>query len=66
MKHALKLQEWCAIATLVCALGLLIAGFVVNPSGEIHHSVLVGFGECSALLTALLRVPFSRKLLDKK
>lgn len=35
-----------AAATLTATgAGLLIAGFIVSPTGEIHSSVLVAFGE---------------------
>lgn len=35
------------IATVLTAIGsgILIAGFIVPPTGEIHHSVLIAFGE---------------------
>ncbi len=34
-----------AIFLIAVGCGLLIAGFVVPPPGEIHNSVLVAFGE---------------------
>lgn len=42
-KHAIQL--YAAILLIIVGCGLLIAGFVVPPPGEIHNSVLVAFGE---------------------
>lgn len=44
MKKA-EIQIWAAVGMMVVGAGLLIAGFAVAPSGEIHNSVLVAFGE---------------------
>lgn len=33
--------------------GLLIAGFAVNPEGQIDSSVLVAFGECFGVVGAI-------------
>lgn len=44
-KHKPTLQLISAVALIVVGCGLLIAGFVVPPPGEIHNSVLVAFGE---------------------
>ncbi len=36
------------VAVLVIIVGLIltIEGFLIAPQGEIHHSVLIYFGEC--------------------
>ena len=44
-KHKPTLQLISAVALIIVGCGLLIAGFVVPPPGEIHNSVLVAFGE---------------------
>lgn len=35
---------------------LLLAGFIVNPQGEIHQSILIAFGECMTFVTAALGI----------
>lgn len=39
------LQLVTAVVLVTLGAGLLVAGFVVPPPGEIHNSVLVAFGE---------------------
>lgn len=43
--HKHTIQLYAAILLIIVGCGLLIAGFVVPPPGEIHNSVLVAFGE---------------------
>ena len=38
--------------------GLLIAGFTVSPTGEIHSSVLVAFGETLTFVGALFGIDY--------
>lgn len=45
-----------AVLTVIVTLGLMIAGFVVNPTGEIHTSLLVGFGLAGTFSAGLLGV----------
>lgn len=47
-------------ALVVTGLGccLLIAGFIVEPPGEIHQSVLIGFGECLTFAGSLLGIDY--------
>lgn len=40
-----QVQLFAAIFLIVIGCGLLIAGFIVPPPGEIHNSVLIAFGE---------------------
>ena len=44
-KHRPTIQLLAAVFLIVVGCGLLIAGFVVPPPGEIHNSVLSAFGE---------------------
>lgn len=44
-KHKPTIQLLAAIFLIVVGCGLLIAGFIVPPPGEIHNSVLIAFGE---------------------
>jgi hypothetical protein len=41
-----SIQVWTAIIMLVVGTLLVIAGFIVPPTGEVHDSVLWFFGEC--------------------
>lgn len=45
-----------AICTIFISLGLLIAGMVIAPAGQIHESVLIAYGEVSAFVCCLLGV----------
>ncbi len=44
-KHKPTVQLLAAVLLIVVGCGLLIAGFIVPPPGEIHNSVLIAFGE---------------------
>lgn len=37
---------------------LLVSGFIVEPPGEIHQSVLIGFGECLTFAGSLLGIDY--------
>lgn len=42
-------DKWLRIVALIVAivgLTLTIEGFLIGPTGQIHHSVLIYFGEC--------------------
>lgn len=47
----------------MCAVGagLLIAGFIVDPTGAIHSSVLVAFGETMTFAGALFGIDYKYK-----
>ena len=44
-KHRPTVTLLAAVFLLTVGCGLLIAGFIVPPPGEIHDSVLIAFGE---------------------
>ena len=48
------------LAVSLCAFGvlLLIAGFVIPPMGEIHHSVLIAFGEILTYAGSLIGIDY--------
>lgn len=52
-----------AAAMIITAVGasLLIAGFIVSPAGQIHQSVLIGFGECLTFGGSLLGIDYHYK-----
>ena len=47
-------------AVVMCGFGctLLIAGFVIPPMGEIHHSVLIAFGEILTFSGSLVGIDY--------
>ena len=48
------------IATAMCAFGcaLLACGFMAAPLGEIHHSVLIAFGEILTFSGSLIGIDY--------
>lgn len=56
-----RMQMWCAAGLVVTGCGLLIAGFIVAPTGEIHSSVLVGFGETLTFAGAIFGIDYRYK-----
>ena len=59
MKQKLNIQLIIACIVTLSGLVLLFCGFWINPAGEIHNSVLVGFGEAMSFAGALLGVDYS-------
>lgn len=55
------MQLGCAVGMVAVGAGLLIAGFAVAPSGEIHSSVLVAFGEIMTFAGAVFGIDYSYK-----
>lgn len=51
-------QLSCGVAMVVVGAALLIAGFVVPPTGEIHSSVLVAVGEILTFAGSLLGIDY--------
>ena len=47
-------------AVVMCLFGgtLLVAGFVAPPVGEIHHSVLIAFGEILTFSGSLIGIDY--------
>jgi len=58
-EHITQLR--CAVILIVVGAGLLIAGFAVPPSGEIHSSVLVAFGEIMTFAGAIFGIDYKYK-----
>lgn len=63
MKAAIHLLTSVALIAIGC--GLLIAGFVVPPVGEIHNSVLVALGEILSFAGAIMGIDYRYKY-DKR
>lgn len=62
VKNKLKWQIICAVAMVVVGAGLMIAGFIVQPLGEIHPSVLTGSGEILTFAGSLFGINVHYKL----
>lgn len=57
-RRSARTQLLAAVAVTAIGCGLLIAGFIVEPPGEIHQSVLIGFGECLTFAGSLLGIDY--------
>lgn len=55
-----------AVGLTVAGVVLLFMGFWCSPRGEIHNSVLIGFGEISTFAGALFGVDYSYKYKYRK
>lgn len=53
------IKLWLAVGLCVFGCCLLIAGFIVNPMGVIHQSVLIGFGEVITFAGAILGINYA-------
>lgn len=62
--HKATIQLLAAIFLIVIGCGLLISGFILPPSGEIHNSVLVAFGEILTFAGALFGIDYHYKYKD--
>ena len=60
----LNIQLGIAVVLVTAGLVLLFCGFWVSPPGEIHNSVLVGFGEALSFAGALFGVDYSYKFRE--
>lgn len=54
-------QLYAALAVTALGCALLTAGFIVAPAGQIHQSVLIGFGECLTFAGSLLGIDYHYK-----
>lgn len=60
-KFKLNLQLVTAVVLIAVGCGLLIAGFVVAPTGIIDSSVLTAFGETCTFGGALFGIDYTYK-----
>jgi len=62
--HPFRWSCQLIVAVLLTLAGvvLLFLGFFFPPEGEIHNSVLIGFGEVSTFAGALFGVDYSYKM----
>lgn len=54
-------QMVLASVVLIVGLGLVIAGFVVEPAGVIDPTVLTAFGEALSFVGAIIGIDYSYK-----
>lgn len=54
-------QFWLSVGLLLLGGGLLIAGIAIPPSGEIHPSVLVAFGEIATFAGSVIGIDYHYK-----
>lgn len=55
-RNLVQLYAAMSVTALGCC--LLVAGFIIAPAGEIHQSVLIGFGECLTFGGSLLGIDY--------
>lgn len=55
-----RLKNFISIMLSIVGAGLLIAGFAVNPEGQIDSSVLVAFGECFGVVAAIFGFEYKK------
>ena len=63
-----RIAYWTAIIASVCGWGLTIAGFIVDPTGEVSGSVLAVLGEAMVYTASVLGITlyFSNEMLKFK
>ena len=59
-KHTIQLIS--AVALIFVGCGLLITGFIIPPTGVIHSSVLIAFGEILTFVGALFGIDYHYKI----
>jgi hypothetical protein len=61
-----QLQLITALALCIFGCTMLTAGFVLPPLAEIHHSVLVAFGEILTFSGSLIGIDYHYKYQNKE
>lgn len=61
MEGKREIQLKVAAGLVVVGAGLLIAGFIVDPLGQIHNSVLVAFGEVMTFVGSVFGIDYHYK-----
>ena len=59
-----RLQLILAVAMCTFGCALLTAGFVTPPMGEIHHSLLIAFGEILTFSGSLIGIDYKYRYRD--
>lgn len=53
------IKLWLSVGLMIFGCCLLVAGFIVNPLGTIHQSVLIGFGEVATFAGSVLGLNYA-------
>ena len=59
------LQLVAAVVLILLGAGLLIAGFIIPPTGVIDNSVLIAFGEILTFVGSLFGIDYHYKYRSK-
>lgn len=65
-ENKMTIQLLMAVAVCAVGCGLLIAGFIIDPTGEIHSSVNIAFGETMTFVGALLGIDYAYRWKEYK
>lgn len=63
-KVKLNIQLAIAVIVFLVGAGLLVAGFIIPPPGEIHDSVLIAFGEACTFSGSLIGIDYRYKFKE--
>lgn len=61
-----RVQLRAALGLIVVGAGLLIAGFMVSPTGQVHNSVLVAFGEILTFAGSIFGIDYNYRINTKE
>ena len=61
MRKSLNIQLLTAAILSLGGLALLFCGVCIDPQGEIHESLLIGFGEVATFAGALFGIDYTYK-----
>lgn len=61
-----RVQLKAALGLIAIGAGLLIAGFLVSPTGQVHNSVLVAFGEILTFAGSIFGIDYKYRVNDKE
>ena len=53
-----KIQLTLSVTLCIFGCGLLVTGFLCPPLGEIHHSILIAFGEILTFSGSLIGIDY--------
>ena len=62
MKHFLNIQLLTAAILSIGGLVMLFCGIYIEPLGQIHDSLLIGFGEVATFAGALFGIDYTYKI----
>ena len=66
MKEKLNIQLLTAAVLAIGGLVMLFCGVYIEPQGEIHESLLIGFGEVATFAGSIMGVDYHYKVKNEK